>query len=35
LKADFESGEMQYYITNERRIKEMKSIGISEAKEED
>jgi len=26
---------MQYYITNERRIKEMKSIGISEAKEED
>ena len=26
--------QMQYYISNERRIKEMKSFGISEVKEE-
>jgi len=29
-----EKTEMQYYIANERRIKEMKSFGISEVKEE-
>merc|ERR1712168_1619373 len=29
-----EKTEMQYYISNERRIKEMKSFGISEVKEE-
>jgi len=29
-----EKTEMQYYIANERRIKEMKSMGISEVKEE-
>jgi len=34
LKASFDRGEMQYYIANERRIKEMKSFGISEVKEE-